>query len=432
MPCRAPTLDATIVTLHPPAAVSRPTSDGFAPEHWRADFPILSRFIAGRPLVYLDSAATTQKPRQVLDAMRGFAERSYANVHRGVHSLAYEATEAFEAVRANVARFIGAASAAEVVFVRGATEAINLVAASWGRTSLREGDEIILSVLEHHSNIVPWQLLRAQTGIIIKVVPVDEQGRVRLDRLAELLTDRTRLVAVTHVSNVLGAIVPVAEVARLAHAAGAQVLVDGCQAVAHLPVDVQALDVDFYVFSAHKMYGPTGIGVLWARGEILEKMPPYQGGGEMIINVSFESSTFKRPPHRFEAGTPAIVEAIGLSAAIDYLATLNVGAAGGHERSLADLAREQLASIAGVRVLGGAAETTGILSFMMQGIHPHDIATVVDRAGVAIRAGHHCAQPLMHHLGMLATARASFGLYNTRADVEALVAAVVQVKEMFG
>jgi cysteine desulfurase/selenocysteine lyase len=405
--------------------------DAFPAERWRCDFPILERRIAGRPLVYLDSAATTQKPRPVLDAMRVFAERSYANVHRGVHTLACEATLAFEAARARVAAFIGAADAAEVVFVRGATEAINLVSASWGRTNLREGDEIVLSALEHHSNIVPWQMLRAQTGAVIKVAPVDDCGGLHLDDFARLLTDRTRLVAITHVSNVLGTIVPIADIVRLAHAAGALVLVDGCQAVAHMQVDVKGLGADFYVFSAHKMYGPTGIGVLWGRGEILEGMPPYQGGGEMILNVSFERSTFKRPPHRFEAGTPAIVEAIGLGAAIDYLTVVDVERANRHERALAEMAEERLAEIEGVRVLGSAAEKTGILSFVMSGVHPHDIATVVDRSGVAIRAGHHCAQPLMQRLGAPATARASFALFNTAADVDALAAAIREVREMF-
>jgi len=414
------------------ASIADCADEPFTAGRWRQDFPILDRSIRGRPLVYLDSAATTQTPRPVLDAMRVFAERSYANVHRGVHTLACEATEGFEAARARVARFLGVASPGEVVFVRGATEAINLVAASWGRKTLREGDEIVLSAMEHHSNIVPWQMLRAATGIVIKVAPVDERGCLQRDEFASLLNDRTRLVAMTHVSNVLGTIVPIADVVRLSHAAGALVLVDGCQAVAHLPVDVQALGADFYVFSSHKMYGPTGIGVLWGRGDILEGMPPWQGGGEMILNVAFEQSTFKRPPHRFEAGTPAIVEAIGFAAAIDYLEQVDAGRAGRHERALAEMAEEMLAEIDGVRVLGGAPERTGILSFVMSGVHPHDIATIVDRSGVAIRAGHHCAQPLMQRLGIPATARASFGMYNTHEDVEAFVAAVRGVREMFG
>ena len=368
----------------------------------------------------------------VLNAMRVAYESSYANVHRGVHTLGQEATDAFEAARGRLARFINARSASEVVFVRGATEAINLVAATFGRTELRAGDEIILSELEHHANIVPWQMLRDEKGLVLRVIPIDDQGDLSLDRFQDLLTPRTKLVAITHVSNALGTIVPIQTIIRQAHAAGAAVLVDGCQAVPHLQVDVQALDADFYVFSGHKMYGPTGIGVLYGRREILEAMPPYQGGGEMIVSVSFEETTFKQPPYRFEAGTPAIVEAIGLGAAADYLTGIGIERIGAHERALRAYASERLARIAGLRILGGGTRQAGIISFVLEGVHPHDIATILDQSGVAIRAGHHCAQPLMRRLGVPATARLSFGIYNTREDVDAMIEALGEVRELFG
>ena len=398
----------------------------------RRQFPILSRRLNGSPLVYLDTAASAQKPMPVLNAMRVAYESSYANVHRGVHTLGQEATDAFEAARDKLARFINARGACEVVFVRGATEAINLVAATFGRTELRAGDEIILSELEHHANIVPWQMLRDEKGLVLRVIPIDDQGDLSLDRFQDLLTPRTKLVAITQVSNALGTIVPIQTIIRQAHAAGVVVLVDGCQAVPHLQVDVQALDADFYVFSGHKMYGPTGIGVLYGRREILEAMPPYQGGGEMIVNVSFEETTFKQPPYRFEAGTPAIVEAIGLGAAVDYLTGIGIERIGAHERALRAYASERLARIAGVRILAGGTRQAGIISFVLEGVHPHDIATILDQSGVAIRAGHHCAQPLMRRLGVPATARLSFGIYNTREDVDAMIEALGEVRELFG
>lgn len=398
----------------------------------RRQFPILARRLNGRPLVYLDTAASAQKPMPVLNAMRAAYEGSYANVHRGVHTLGQEATEAFEAARGRLARFINARSASEIVFVRGATEAINLVAATFGRAKLRSGDEIILSELEHHANIVPWQMLRDEKGVVLRVLPIDDKGDLSLERFRNLLTPRTKLVAITHVSNALGTIVPVETIIRQAHAAGAAVLVDGCQAVPHLQVDVQAIEADFYVFSGHKMYGPTGIGVLYGPRKMLEALPPYQGGGEMIVSVSFEETTFKQPPYRFEAGTPAIVEAIGLGAAADYLKEVGMERISAHERALRDYAREQLATIPGVRILRGGAHQAGIISFVLDGVHPHDIATILDQSGVAIRAGHHCAQPLMRCLGVPATARLSFGIYNTREDVDALIEALGEVRELFG
>ena len=414
-------------------------SGRFDVQRVRDDFPILKRRIRGRPLVYLDSAASAQKPKAVLDAMQVAQETIYANVHRGVHTLSQEATAAFEAARGKLQAFINAASAEEIIFVRGATEGINLIAASYGRTFLSAGDEIILSELEHHSNIVPWQMLRAEKGIVLKVAPIDDDGNFLLPAFERLLSERTRLVAVTHVSNALGTVTPAQAIIAAAHRAGAKVLLDGCQAVPHLPVDVQALDVDFYVFSGHKMYGPTGIGVLYGKKALLAAMPPYQGGGEMIRTVSFAKTEFKEPPQRFEAGTPAIVEAIGLGAAADYLVSLDRAAVRAHETALLGYATERLRALPGLRIVGQAAEKAAIVSFVMEGAHPHamegahphDIGTILDRAGIAIRAGHHCAQPLMDRLGLAATARASFGLYNTRDDVDALVEALKLVREIF-
>lgn len=420
---------ASLVVSNPPSG-AHPRTDGLDAETVRRDFPILERRIRGRPLVYLDNAASCQKPRAVIDAMTAAYRTSYANVHRGVHALSEEATVAFEGARQSVARFLHARSANEIVFVRGATEAINLVASTFGR-SLTAGDEIVLSYLEHHSNIVPWQFLRDAIGVVIKVVPVDDQGNLSLDAYERLLTDRTRMVAVTHVSNALGTSVPVAEIVARAHDRGALVLVDGCQAVPHMPVDVQAIDADFYVFSGHKLYGPTGIGVLYGKEEILNTLPPYQGGGEMIQSVSFERTTFKESPHRFEAGTPAIVEAIGLAAAIDYVQGLGLSAVRAHEARLLDYASERLAGVPGLRILGPRTDKAAIISFTLDVAHPHDIATILDRAGVAIRAGHHCAQPLMNRLGMAATARASFAAYNTFSDVDAFVDGLGMVRELF-
>lgn len=404
----------------------------FDVEWIRSQFPILSRTVYDRPLVYLDNAASSQKPQLVIEAMRDIYERHYSNVHRGVHKLSQEATEAYEGARTKIARFIGAERDDEIVFARGATEAINLVASSFGRKFLRSGDEIVLSHMEHHSNIVPWQLLRDEKGVRIKVAPIDDNGELLLDAYEKLFTPRTRLVAITHVSNALGTITPICELIRIAHAHGAKVLVDGCQAVPHLPVDVQALDADFYAFSGHKMYGPTGVGVLYGKAEILEELPPYQSGGEMITSVTFEKSAFKAPPHRFEAGTPAIVPAIGLGAAVDFLHLVGLANVLRHETALMDMATNRLRSIPGLRIFGTASNKSAILSFGIEGVHPHDIGTVLDRTGVAVRAGHHCAQPVMDRFGVAATARASFATYNTFEEVDALVSAVETVGELFG
>ncbi len=397
----------------------------------RADFPILARRVHGRPLVFLDSAASAQKPRQVLEAMRRLAEEDYANVHRGVYELSARATDAYEGARASVARFLGAREPREIVFTRNGTEAINLVAASYGERFLAPGDEVVLTTIEHHSNIVPWQLLRERRGIVIRVVPVDDRGALRMDEYARLLGPRTKLVAATHVSNALGTVTPVADIVRLAHAAGAVVLIDGCQAVPHLPVDVAALDCDFYVFTGHKLYGPTGIGVLYGRAAVLEAMPPYQGGGDMIRSVTFERTEYADIPARFEAGTPNIVGAVGLAAAIEYLDRLGLAQVGAHERALVAYGTERLSAIDGVRIVGTAPQKGSILSFVMEGAHPHDIGTILDREGVAVRTGHHCAQPAMDRFDLAGTVRASFGCYNTVEDVDALAAAVRKVREIF-
>lgn len=398
----------------------------------RADFPILKQRIHGRPLVYLDNGASAQKPKAVIEAMSRTYETEYSNVHRGVHMLSQKATDAFEGARAKVATFLNAASPNEIVFTRGATEAINLVAATFGRSRLVKGDEVVLSELEHHSNIVPWQLLRDEKGIVLKVAPIDEEGNFRLDAFAELLGPKTKLVAITHVSNALGTITPIREIIRLAHERGAVVLVDGCQAVPHQTVDVRDLDADFYAFSGHKLYGPTGIGVLYGKEALLNSLPPYQGGGDMIAAVTFEKTIFKDAPHRFEAGTPAIVEAIGLGVAIDYVEALGRDTVAAYESDLLAYATERLSAVEGLTIHGTAKEKAAIISFTLDYAHPHDIGTIVDRAGVAIRAGHHCAQPLMERLGIGSTARASLGLYNTRQEIDALVAAIGNVRELFG
>ena len=404
----------------------------FDVERVRADFPILTQTVYGQPLVYLDNAASTQKPRQVIAAMTEAYETYYSNVHRGLHRLSQVSTDHFEAARQKVARFLNAASDTEIVFTRGGTEAINLVAACYGRAFLKAGDEVVISHMEHHSNIVPWQLLRDQIGIQIKVVPIDDDGNLLFEDYERLLTPRTKIVAMTHMSNALGTIVPIRDVIARAHDVGAVALVDGCQAVSHLEVDVRALDADFYAFSSHKLYGPTGIGVLYGKAELLNRMPPYQGGGEMISTVSFERSTYKSAPHRFEAGTPAIVEAIGLGAAIDYVSALGLEAISAHEAGLLAYATERLSQIPGLEIHGRAKEKASIVAFVMEKAHAHDVGTIVDRAGVAVRAGHHCAQPVMARFGVSATARASFGIYNRREDVDALVTALGQVQEIFG
>ena len=397
----------------------------------RGQFPILAQTVRGRPLVYLDNAATTQKPLAVLDAMRAFASRDYANVHRGVHLLSQRATDAFEAARAKLAAFVHACDTGEIVFVRGATEAINLVAQSFVRPRLQPGDEVLVTAMEHHADIVPWQMVCEAASAKLRVLPMADDGALALDALPALLTARTRMLAVTHVSNVLGTVNDVARIARLAHARGVPVLVDGAQAVAHLPVDVQALDCDFYAFSGHKLYGPTGVGVLWGRAEHLAAMPPYQGGGDMIRTVSFERTTYADPPARFEAGTPHITGAVGLAAAVDFVQGLGRDAMAAHERALLELAQKELSRIPGLRIYGTVAGKIGVVSFNVDGMHAHDLGTIADAEGVAIRAGHHCAMPLMQRYGVAAMARASLGVYNTEDDVHALVRAVRKAHAMF-
>ena len=398
----------------------------------RADFPALAQEVHGRPLVYLDNAATAQKPAAVLDAVRHYYERDNANVHRGVHVLSERATAGYDAAREAVRRFLHAASPREIVFTRNATESINLVARAWGDSEVRRGDEVLITTMEHHSNIVPWQLLCDRTGARLRVAPIDDRGALDMDAFARLLTPATRLVAVVHQSNALGTINPVADIARLAHDAGALVLVDGSQAVCHQAVDVQALGADFYVFTGHKLYGPTGTGVLYGRETLLDRMPPFLGGGDMIRTVSFEGSTWADLPAKFEAGTPHIAGAIGLHAAIRYVEAIGLATIAGHEAALLAQATDAVSAVPGVRLIGTAPAKASVLSFVMDGIHPHDIGTVVDREGVAIRTGHHCAQPVMDRFGVPATARASFAMYNTIEDVDALVAALGRVRALLG
>lgn len=404
----------------------------FDVERVREDFPVLKQEVYGKPLVYLDNGASAQKPRQVIDAMTAVYETQYSNIHRGVHRLSQLSTEAYEEARRKVAGFLNARSENEIVFTKNATEGINLVAQSWGRTFLKEGDEVILSHMEHHANIVPWQLLRDQIGIVLRVAPIDDDGNLMMEEYAKLLGPKTRLVAMTQVSNAIGTVVPIAEVIRMAHDQGAKVLVDGCQAVPHCAVDVQALDADFYVFAPHKVYGPTGIGVLYGKEDILNDMPPWIGGGDMISTVSFEKTTFQKAPLRFEAGTPPIVEVIGLGAAIDYVTELGMDNIAAHEEGLLHYATQKLSEIDGLTIVGQAREKAAIVSFIMDCAHPHDIGTIIDRAGVAVRTGHHCAEPVMQRFDLSATARASFGLYNTREEVDALADAIGFVREMFG
>ncbi len=398
----------------------------------RAQFPILAERIGGKPLVYLDNAASTQKPRAVLDAVAHYYEHENANVHRGVHTLSERATVSYEGARAKIARFIGAADASEVVFLRGATEALNLVAASYGGDVLGEGDEVLLSEMEHHSNIVPWQMACARSGAKLQVAPIRENGELDLQAFADKLGPRTKIVAITHVSNALGTVNPIAEICRLAHAAGAKVVVDGAQAMAHLPVDVAALGCDFYAFSGHKMYAPMGIGALWGRRELLDAMSPWQGGGEMILSVSFTETTYNVAPHKFEAGTPDVGSAVGLGAAIDWIEAIGRDRIAAHEHAILDYASGRLGEVAGLRIIGTAPEKASVESFVLGDIHPHDIGTVLDSEGIAIRTGHHCAQPVMEHFHLPATARASFGVYNTTEEVDLLVDALEKVREMFG
>ena len=395
----------------------------------RQDFPILRERVNGKPLIYLDNAATSQKPQAVIDAVSRFYASQNANIHRGVHRLSEQATTAYDAVRAKVARFLNAKSPAEVIFTRGTTESINLVAHSYGQ-SFQPGDEILITGMEHHSNIVPWQLVAEQTGAILRAVPISDAGELDLLRFEQLLGPRTRILSVVHLSNALGSINPVKRLIASAHEHGVPVLVDGAQSAPHLGVDVQDLDCDFFAFSGHKLYGPTGVGVLYGKESLLERMPPYQGGGDMIATVTLERSTWAPLPAKFEAGTPMIAEVIGLGAAVDYLASLGQSAVAEWEQQLLSFATEQLRSLPQVRIIGTAVDKASVLSFVVGGIHPHDIGTVLDDDGIAIRAGHHCAQPLMERLGLSGTARASFGLYNTMAEIEALATAVYRVTKM--
>ncbi len=406
-------------------------SAAFEVERIRQDFPLLGEKIRGKPLVYLDNAATSQKPQVVIDTIRRFLSTYNSNVHRGVHQLSERATEAYEQARTRVQGFINAAESREIIFVRGTTEAINLVAQSYGRTHIGTGDEIVISAMEHHSNIVPWQILCEQTGAVLRVVPINDDGEMLLDEYVTLLTPRTRLVAVAHVSNALGTINPVREIIRLARRQGVPVLVDGAQAVPHLKVDVRELDCDFYGFSGHKVFGPTGIGVLYGRARLLEAMPPYQGGGDMIKSVTFAKTVYNDLPFKFEAGTPHIGGVIGLGAALDYLDGVGLDRVTAYEHELLAHATEALSTIPGVRIIGTAKEKASVVSFVMDGVHAHDIGTVLDHEGIAIRAGHHCAMPVMQRFGVPATARASLAFYNTRAEVDALVRGIHKVIEMF-
>jgi len=397
----------------------------------RSEFPILQQQVYGKPLAYLDNAATTQKPAAVIEAVRNYYERDNANVHRGVHALSERATADFEKAREKLRVLLNAASKREVIFVRGATEGINLVASSWGGANVKAGDEVLVSEMEHHSDIVPWQMLCERVGATLKVLPINDAGELRMDLLDSLLSERTKLVGIVHLSNALGTINPVADIIVRAHAVGAKVLVDGAQAVAHMAIDVQLLDCDFYVTSAHKMYGPTGIGVLYAKEALLEAMPPYQGGGDMITMVTFEKTQYNDLPYKFEAGTPNIAGVIGFGAAVDWLTATGIDAIAAHEQSLLAYATEQAEAMDGLRIIGTAADKASVLSFTLKGVHPHDLGTIVDREGVAIRAGHHCAMPVMQHFGVPATARASFAAYNSTAEIDALFAALKKAQDIF-
>ncbi|MEH6475697.1 MAG: cysteine desulfurase [Sneathiella sp.] len=403
----------------------------FDVEKIRRDFPIFNETVHGKRLTFLDSGASAQKPTAVLDAVRDAYSHTYANVHRGVHYLSQRSTELYEGARETIRAHMNAGSLDEIIFTKGTTEAINLVAQSFGQMEFQPGDEIILSYLEHHSNIVPWQLIAERTGAVVKAVPINQDGEFLLEEFSKMLTDKTKIVAVTHVSNAIGTVVPVKEVIDMAHAKGVRVLIDGSQAMPHMKVDVQALDADFYVFTGHKVFGPTGIGVLYAKNELLEKMPPYQGGGDMINRVTFEKTTFATGHSKFEAGTPPIVQAIGLGVAIDYVNSVGLDNIAVHEQSLLSYASEQISAINNVAIIGQAKHKAAIVSFTIDGIHPHDIGTIVDQAGVAVRVGHHCAQPLMDFYDVPSTVRASFAMYNNREDVDALVASIKMVQEFF-
>jgi cysteine desulfurase/selenocysteine lyase len=397
----------------------------------RADFPILSRTVHGKPLVYLDSAASAQKPQQVMDALLAAYTETYANVHRGLHFLSEASTDAYEAVRGKVAHFIGAASGDEIVLTAGATMSINMIAQCWALPRLQADDEILISIAEHHANIVPWQMVAEKTGAVVRAFPMDADGSFNMASFTEMMTPRTRIVSVPHVSNVLGTVFPISDIAKIAHDAGALMVVDGCQGVVHMPVNVQALGADFYVFSAHKLYGPNGVGVLWGKAEILAELPPFLGGGDMIDRVTIEKTTYALPPQRFEAGTPAIAETIALGAAIDYVETIGMAAIRAHEQDILSYAHQRLSAVEGLRLIGTAAGKSGVVSFVMDAAHPHDISTIIDHDGVAIRAGHHCAQPLMDFYDLPSTARASVGLYSRREDFDALAQALDKVNRIF-
>ena len=410
----------------------QPAEAAFDVERIRKDFPILERTINGKPLIYLDSAASSQRPWPVLKAIEEYETTSHANVHRGIHALSQAATEAYEGARERIRRYINARSTHEIVYVRGTTEGVNLVAQSYARPRFKPGDEILITALEHHANIVPWQMVCEQTGCTLKVAPIDRRGELVFDEFQKLLSPRTRLVGIAHVSNALGTVLPVKRVIDAAHAHGAVVLVDGAQAIPHSAVDVRALGADFYTFSSHKVYGPTGIGVLYGREELLASMPPWQGGGDMILTVSFEKTTYNELPYKFEAGTPHISGAVGLAAALDYIESIGIEAIAAHEQRLLRLATAELEKIPGIEIIGTAAHKASVLSFTLEGVHPHDLGTILDTEGVAVRTGHHCAQPVMTFFGIPATARASFGVYNTEQDVAALVAGLRRVREVFG
>ena len=411
-----------------PALIS---SAGLDVARIREDFPILKQKVHGKPLVYLDNAATSQKPQAVIDSEVELYSEYFSNVHRGVHLLSQRSTDAYEKAREKVQNFLNARSSAEIIFTRGTTEGINLVAQTYGQQHVQAGDEILISEMEHHSNIVPWQMLCAQKGAILKVIPINDEGEILLDEYEKLLSERTRLVGIVHLSNALGTVNPVQQMIEMAHQRGIPVLVDGAQAVPHLPVDVQALDCDFYVFSGHKLFGPTGIGVLYGKKELLETMPPYQGGGDMILSVSFERTEYNVLPFRFEAGTPNIAGAIALGAAIDYVQEIGLDKIATYEDKLLAYATEAMAEIPGIRLIGTARNKASVLSFLIEGVHPHGIGTILDREGIAIRAGHHCAQPVMERFGVPATARASFAFYNTLEEVDVLIAGIRKVQEVF-
>jgi cysteine desulfurase/selenocysteine lyase len=417
--------------LRMPAKTSTELASGFDVARVRADFPILQQKVRGRDLVYLDNAATSQKPTSVIDALSRYYERDNANIHRGVHYLSERATAEFESARKTVQSFLNARRPEEIIFVRGATEAINLVAQTYGRVHVAENDEVLITAMEHHSNIVPWQLLCEEKGARLRVVPINERGELILEEFERLLGSRTKIVSVGHVSNALGTVNPIATIVQMAHARNIPVLVDGAQAAPRLSVDVQEMDCDFYAFSGHKAYGPTGIGVLYGKASLLEAMPPYQGGGDMIRSVTFEKTTYNNIPHKFEAGTPDMAGAVGLKSALEYLNELGLNNIAAHEAELLAYATEAISAIPGIRVIGTAKEKTGVLSFVMEGVHPHDIGTILDQEGIAIRTGHHCAQPVMERFGVDATARASFGLYNTKQEIDALVRGIEKVREVF-